>query len=753
MKKTIRTRKKIGLLLLFTVIFAIIVLTILFFSVYFSAKLDKNSLIAQKAEITVLSRKNKEVENNFLSKYVSYNDISPHVVNAFVALEDKRFFKHNGVDYYRLFGAIAKDISTLSLKEGGSTITQQLAKNTMLSNEKTIKRKIKEMRLAHLIEQNYSKEKIMEMYLNAIYFGNGIYGIDAASKTYFKKDPLNLSPSESAILAGIVKNPSKYSPQENEAYITNRRNLVLRLMLEQNYIDENTYSKSINEEYVFIKNKDVKDYFSPYFYNVVKEAGSLLGLSDEKIITSSYKIYTGYDDDEQKSVSKIIQSKEYSPEEATADYSVLLAKNESGEISSFYSTNNIIVSEFKRQPASTIKPILVYSPAIEKGIVSPSTSLLDEAIDINGYSPKNYGNRYAGWITAEKALIDSVNTVAVKLYNETGVDYAKKIAEKFGMRFHEKDGLSAALGGLTNGLSQAELCSSYMALASGGDTRQIHFIRKITDKNGKILYQFNQKSTKAVSADTAYLVTEMLTKTVQEGTAKKLNGFSYDIASKTGTAQNPLGKGNRDAWNISYTTENTMVVWYGTEQGKEGINTTGGNLPTMLAKKIYTSLPSPQKKDFPRPETIVDLEIDAFAQETDHALFLTNNFTPTKYRKKCIFSITNCPTTVSPYFDLKKINFLIDKKDFDVSVTIVSGEKYNYILEETDLFTRIGKEYKFDKDGVYSIPSSPFYALKAYKLHIFYENEELGTIFPQRSKEYSLFISHNELFQRFPMRI
>lgn len=251
--------------MLFVLLAVAIIAATVFASIYFSVKLDAEAVIAERAQVVFYDSSGKITEYSTLSRYVKYEDIGTDIINSFVALEDKRFFNHHGVDYYRTAGALVKNIKAGGYKEGGSTITQQLAKNTMLSSEKTIVRKIKEMKLAKDIEKNYSKEEILEMYLNAIYFGNGVYGIDSACKYYFDKKPSEVGIAESAILAGIVKSPQNYSPVNNPEKAKERMNLVLKLMYEQDYISETEYEQAKN--YVYIKPEN--DDYSPYFGNVI----------------------------------------------------------------------------------------------------------------------------------------------------------------------------------------------------------------------------------------------------------------------------------------------------------------------------------------------------------------------------------------------------------------------------------------------------------------------------------------------------
>lgn len=746
MKNNGKKYYKLTKLFLIILFFIIITISIMFFSVYFSAKLDKDAIISPKAEIMLADARGNVIENKRLYKYVAYDDISPNIINAFVALEDKRFYSHKGVDYYRIAGALIQDIKTASFKEGGSTITQQLAKNTQLSGEKTLKRKIKELRLARVIEKNYTKEQIMEMYLNAIYFGSGVYGIDSACKNYFGKSPSELTAAEGAILAGIVKNPSNYSPKSNLTASLERRNLVLKLMKEQNYIDEYAYERAINEEYTLPESVYDGQICTPYFNNAISEGARILGISEKQLISSKYKIYTYYSPQSQQSLYFAMTADDYKATNSSgydASRFALLADNENGGVSAYYSDDDIDAFTFRRQPGSAIKPIIVYAPALEYGVITTKTPVLDEKIDINGYSPKNYGGNYSGWITAETAVAKSVNTVALKLFDEVGSKNCFDFATKCGLKFSENDGAAASLGGLTEGSTAIEMSEAYMTLANGGLHKHNTFIRKIEDSDGKILYEHKKNSTKAMSADTAFLTTTMLENTVKNGTASKLNGFSYSIASKTGTTQSVKCNKNLDAWNVSYTTEHTLTVWYGDGKNtaETAIETTGSGYPTLLSRKIYSLLPSPEKENFDIPSSVYKMEIDGFALEKDHELYLSNGFTPDIYRQESYFSLKNCPVASSPYFDVNNVVFNVRNDGETRTAEIAADEPFSYVLEEFNMLSGESNEYPFEESGSYTLPTTMENAIYSYRLGVYFNGKRIGYAQERREPDFSFYNS------------
>ena len=538
------------ILLLITLIFVIAITFFALFCNSLSSKIDEKSIVPSKVSVHLADINGNPLDSKYVYRYIPYENISSNIINAFVAIEDKRYFKHKGVDYYRTAGALIHNMKAGKIKEGGSTITQQLVKNTILSSEKTLRRKAQEMALARNLEKRFSKEEILEMYLNAIYYGNGIYGIDSACYNYFGKNPSDISPAEAAVLAGIVKNPAKYSPTRNAEFVSERKNLVLKLMREQNYISENEYEDGLN--YVYSSPLLDNDPVRPYFISAIHEAADVLGISEEEVIRSDYVIRTYYDPTVQSAVVSSFESKEFinGNEDSQADYSVFLADNATGGVNAYYSTLDNNVFTFRRSPASTIKPVLVYAPALEMGLITEKTYFNDEKTSFDGYSPRNYGDVYYGSIAADKALAKSVNTVAVRILQSSGVDNSIVYAEKAGFTFDKSDyeHLALALGGMTYGVTLPELTESYMTLASSGKHKDVTFIRAIETSGGSLLYSHKPVLDPVFSSDTAYIVTDMLKKSITDGTSRKLSGFSYDLASKTGTAEAASGNGNSDAW-------------------------------------------------------------------------------------------------------------------------------------------------------------------------------------------------------------
>lgn len=662
----------------------LLILIIVFFGVYFSADFDQNKVHAERANIRLIDNKGREIENEYLNRFVPYEEINTHIMNAFVALEDKRFFTHKGIDYKRMAGAALRNLQSGYAKEGGSTITQQLAKNTHLSNEKTIFRKIKEMKIAREIENSYKKEDILELYLNAIYYGNGIYGIDAACKKYFGKDPKNINASEAAILAGIVKNPQKYSPVNHSENAQQRMKLVLRLMKEQGYLSQVEYEESLRYSYKEPVERDNGSFTAA----VIREAAEVLGIEETDVLRSKYTIRTYYDDDRQKELVKLFLSKEFDEKTIAGnecDKYCILTDNATGGIVCYYAVGKTDLWT-KRQPGSTMKPLAVYTPAFEFGNVTQADLFCDEKVDFDGYSPKNFGDTYSGWVDVEEAVKQSINTVAVKIYAQNDRQKTIEALRKCGLPIDEKEGLSVALGGLTYGVSGKELSEGYMTLANGGVHKKISFIQEIRDENGNVIYKQNRDENRVFSEESTAIMTDLLEKTARTGTAKKLSDIPFGVAAKTGTAGDE--NGNFDSWCMTYTPEYTVCVRYGGEDNEvqNRVKTTGGGKPTALTRAFLQTIGCDDRY-FTKPNAVVYKEIDLYAREKEHTLYLANVNTPKLYRKGYWFTMETAPQQGSPYFTEDFGDVRLDMSDEQIKVSFQTIPGYSYTMVKENLYS------------------------------------------------------------------
>ncbi|MBR4745432.1 MAG: transglycosylase domain-containing protein, partial [Clostridia bacterium] len=391
---------KISLIILLTLFVISLAISITFITIVkkeiSQISIDKELLLNQTTQIMVYDNENNIISNSNYEgkKLVNIGEIPEYVKQAFISIEDKNFYNHNGVNYKRILKALYNNIKSHKIVEGASTITQQLVKNTHLTTEKTFKRKIKEIYLAKKIEDAYSKDEILELYLNVIYFGNGNYGIENASNYYFGVSASELTINQAAVLAGMIKSPKNYDPLNNCENCKKRRNLVLKEMLKDGKITNDIYQESINKEIKVVDNKDSIDNNSQYVKASISEACKILNTTEQNIAFNNYKIFTYYDDDVQSTLVETINNNDYYEKNEhgnIADGLGIVINNNTGGIEAFAGKSNYNLSNVKRQPGSAIKPILVYAPALDNGTISPMTQLLDESINIDGYTPHNVG--------------------------------------------------------------------------------------------------------------------------------------------------------------------------------------------------------------------------------------------------------------------------------------------------------------------------------------------------------------------------
>lgn len=402
-------------------------------------------------------------------KTIDIDEISEVTKNAFIAKEDKRFYKHHGFDVLRIFGAMKENLMQKGIKQGASTISQQLIKNTQLTPERTMKRKVQEIYLATKLEDRYEKQEILEMYLNSIYFGNNCFGLETASEYYFGKGAKDLSLSESATLAGLLSAPSEYNPLANMDISIQKRNLVLKQMQKQKYISEQECIDATNEKIILSEQKHNE--IDKYLDSARSEACKILGVT-EFSARNEVKIITNLETSLQREIQSNALSGNFTKANKNgimSDITYAVVENESGKIIACGGSFAGDITSLRRQPASTIKPILVYAPAIENNMISPASFVYDDYINYDGYSPKNSAYGYTGWTTVRESLKKSLNVPAVKILRENGIDSSMEFAKNAGITFHADDrNLAIALGGLTEGCTIFEMAGVYQSLANNG---------------------------------------------------------------------------------------------------------------------------------------------------------------------------------------------------------------------------------------------------------------------------------------------
>ena len=590
--------------------------------------------------------------------WVSISELQPSTVYAFISAEDARFFEHEGVDVIRIAGAIVADIKAGSYVQGASTISQQLIKLSHLTSEKTISRKAEEAALAYEMERQYSKEDILEMYLNYVYFGGGYYGIEAAAEGYFGVHASDLTLDQSAMLAGILKSPSGYAPHINYAASINRRNNILRLMRDYGYITDDEKKQASARRPTILHDK--REEYSGYYTDAVtKSAAALMGITVDELIRGGYSIYSAMDSDIQHYCEEMFKNGELFPAE-DSEAAIVVLEPSTGMVVAMVGGRSYTggisfnrATDIRRQPGSVIKPVIAYAPAFEYLNYTAADMILDEETTFADYTPSNYGNKYYGWVTVREAVTKSLNVPAVKTLSAVGVYRAKDFAKRCGIEFDDKDdSLALALGGFTYGVSPLQIAGAYSCFASGGIYNTPTLIKKITDRNGLTVYEYRQDSRRVMSEANAYILTSMLKSVVTEGTGHRLNTLDIPIAGKTGTVG--LANGNRDAWMAGYTPEYTAVVWQGYDSDRLGLlpsSATGGTYPALMLYELFNHIyPDGRSGDFEKPESVKQYSIDAKTLKKQHKAVLANAMTPQSSRVTEYFTEETAPEDVSGYW-------------------------------------------------------------------------------------------------------
>ncbi len=559
---------------------------------------------------------------------VTFNDMSEHIKKAIVAVEDKRFYDHEGVDYIRILGALIADIRQGELAEGGSTITQQYVKNIYFSPEKTFSRKIKEAAIAIQLERHYTKDKILEMYLNTIYFGSGTYGIEKAAQTYFGVSAKDLTLSQSALLAGLVRSPENYSPFNNMESAKNRRDLVLSLMYEQGLIEKREYLDALTKPIEINTSKSmgaevgVEDRFAPYFIDYVKKQLYDQKFTDYDVFKGGLRIYTTLDVDLQRKAENAIKS--VFPEEIGPSYSLISSDPSNGYIYALIGDKDYDNSKFniatqgKRQPGSVFKT-LVLAEALRQHIsphkeYNPNGPIVIDTGEGPPWKVDNYGSqKFEGNLSIIEGTIHSVNVVYAQLMMEIGAENVEKLCTEMEIEDIGSNP-SIALGGLEIGITPLDINKIFSTFAAGGIYHEPVSILKITDASGNIIYEYQEENNgpkRIIEEPYAYYLTQILQRVILEGTGRGAN-IGRPAAGKTGTTSD-----NNDAWFAGYTPDLSTVVWMGyTESTKsmEPINgrvIVGGTYPADIWREYMVKAlqDKPVSEFSPPDEEIIDVQI------------------------------------------------------------------------------------------------------------------------------------------------
>jgi penicillin-binding protein 1A len=510
---------------------------------------------------------------------VSLRELPPYLPRAFIAIEDRRFYHHHGVDPLGLLRAALANIAHRGVSQGGSTITQQLAKNLFLTQERTVLRKLQEVMLALWLERKFSKAEILELYLNRVYFGSGAYGVEAAAQRYFGKPARQVKLAEAAMLAGLVKSPSKLAPSRNPDGAERRAQMVLAAMTEMSFITETMAKAAMAQpaHAVQVAGTGSVNYVADWIMDVLDD---LVGRVDQDLV-----VETSIDPVLQTAAEKaLVDELAQKGQKVDVGQGAVVAMSPDGAVRALVGGRNYAESQFnravaaKRQPGSAFKPF-VYLTAIEHGL-TPDSVREDKPIALKGWRPENYGREYYGPVTLTQALAMSLNTVSVRLTLEFGPAAVAKTAYRLGIASKLDPNPSLALG--TSEVSLIELVSAYVPFANGGSAIIPHVVERVRTAGGTVLFARSpQPLGRVVEARDVAMMNSMMRETLTIGTAQKAQLPRWPAAGKTGTSQD-----FRDAWFIGYTAHMITGVWLGNDDSSPTKKATGGSLPVEVWSRV-----------------------------------------------------------------------------------------------------------------------------------------------------------------------
>lgn len=554
--------------------------------IYFAAKMPQTttwSIPDRPPNVKIVSVEGNLIANRGASggEAISLHEMSPYLPEAVVAIEDRRFYSHFGVDPIGFARAMAANVMSGRLVQGGSTITQQLAKNLFLTPDRTIERKVQEVLLALWLERKYTKKQILEMYLNRVYLGSGSYGVAAASRRYFDKSAKEVTLPEAALIAGLLKAPSRLSPARDPKAASERAQLVLAAMRDQGMIGDKELNFAMKQpasraaSYWSGSEQYVAD-------RVMEELPALIGDVRSDVIVDT-TVDLGLQKLGEASIRDLISK---NGEKLNVSQGAMVSVDGTGAVRALIGGYDYANSQFdraseaKRQPGSAFKPF-VYLSALEQGF-TPESVRNDAPIRIGNWTPGNYNGKYFGKVTLAEALARSLNSVSAQLVMEVGPKTVVSTAHRLGIESNLTSNASLALG--TSEVTLLELTDSFVPFANGGYKAPLHIIRRVTTNDGKVLYEYKSPApSRVIDPRNVGMMNAMLSQTVESGTATKAK-FGWPAAGKTGTSQN-----FRDAWFIGYTSNLTTGVWFGNDDGKPTKKITGGSLPAIAWKDFMVA--------------------------------------------------------------------------------------------------------------------------------------------------------------------
>jgi len=561
-------------------VWGVIALTIIL--AYFASDLpdvDKLYEDYRTPNVKILDKNGVVIDSigNLYGDYVTYDKFPEHLVNAVISTEDRRFFSHFGVDPIGIMRAAVSNYKAGRVVQGGSTITQQLAKVVFLSHERKMKRKVQELLLAFYLEKNFTKEEILTMYLNRIYFGSGNYGVAAASQSYFGKKVEDINLFEAATLAGMIKAPSRYSPANNFELSQDRADQVLRLMVDNEMLTtDDIINGGIKHNFV-VQRYNIKSKY-PYFVDWIKERlPDFIGNQQGEII-----VKTTIDPELQAMAQKALTINiKAAGKDRKVGQGAIVALSPDGKVRAMVGGTDYKKSQFNRaaqayrQPGSAFK-LFVYLAAMEKGY-TPEYMAIDEEITIDDWSPKNWDEKYIGDVSLRNALAKSINTVAVGIAQKIGINEVIHAARKLGITSDMNKDLTSALG--TSEVTLLELTGAYAHLANFGNSVWVHGIEEIKKSDGSVIYKrMPPEQRRVISHQATAHMNDMLLNVVESGTGKQ-SRIKLQSAGKTGTSQD-----SRDAWFIGYTNDLVTGVWVGNDDNTPMHKVGGGGTPAVIWK-------------------------------------------------------------------------------------------------------------------------------------------------------------------------
>lgn len=513
---------------------------------------------------------------------VNIRELPTHLPRAFIAIEDRRFYSHFGLDPIGITRAMVRNVTQRGVAQGGSTLTQQLAKNLFLTQDRTLSRKVQEAILAVWLERTYSKDQILELYLNRVYFGSGAYGVEAASQRYFGKSARAVTVAEAAMLAGLVQAPSRLAPNRNPEAAERRAQMVIAAMVDQGFITEGSAKTALVQpaEAVERDGANTIAYAADYVMDVLDDfIGTVEG--DVSVLTSI--------DPRIQLAAETALTEALAKEGARQNVSqgAIVAMAPDGAVQALVGGRSYARSQFnratsaRRQPGSSFKPF-VYLAALEAGL-NPDTIRDDSPVTIRGWSPDNYSRDFRGPVTLQTALSLSLNTVAVKLGQEVGPRAVVRVAQRLGIASPLQPNASLPLG--TSEVTPLELTAAYAAFANGGQGVTPYVIREVRASNGKVIYKREGSGIgRVIERERLPMMNAMMRETLLTGTGRKADVPGWDAAGKTGTTQD-----FRDAWFVGYTSRLVASVWLGNDDNAPMRRVSGGGLPSDVWGRFMRS--------------------------------------------------------------------------------------------------------------------------------------------------------------------